>query len=144
MFELLIRRSAQFSKLGSPLSFSVLHTFTTIGNDGAYPAGGLVQDSSGGLFGTTSHRGFNGMGTVYKIALGQLVDNVLHNFSASGGDAQYPRGKLAQDSRGVIYGTTSIGGSNGCGTLFEIHPNGSNYSILRTYAHIHSPGVKRV
>jgi len=45
-------------------AFNVIYTFS--GNDGAYPLG-LVQDSSGNLYGTTAGGGTNGAGVVFEI-----------------------------------------------------------------------------
>ena len=38
------------------------------GDNGAYPDGSLIADSSGDLFGTTSYGGAYGDGTVFEIA----------------------------------------------------------------------------
>lgn len=114
--------------------FAILHGFNTSGTDGTFPSGGLVQDSNGDLYGTLSQGGTNGVGAVFNIALAGPAYSLLHHFSPSGGDPKEPRGKLVQDTNGVIYGVTSTGGTNGCGTIFKINPNGSGYWTLRTYA----------
>ena len=46
--------------------FTVLYTFTG-GTDGGNPAGGLVMDKQGNLYGTTNAYGANGAGTVFKL-----------------------------------------------------------------------------
>ena len=46
-------------------TYTVLHNFS--GLDGANPFAGLVNDSSGNLFGTTSNGGKHGKGTVFMI-----------------------------------------------------------------------------
>jgi uncharacterized repeat protein (TIGR03803 family) len=46
--------------------FTVLHTFTG-GSDGGNPAGGLVMDKEGNLYGTTYGYGAHGYGTVFKL-----------------------------------------------------------------------------
>jgi uncharacterized repeat protein (TIGR03803 family) len=38
--------------------------------DGEYPAGGLVQDTNGTLYGTTSDGGANGHGTIFSLSMG--------------------------------------------------------------------------
>ena len=38
--------------------------------DGQYPAGGLVQDTDGNLYGTTADGGDNGAGTIFRESLG--------------------------------------------------------------------------
>jgi uncharacterized repeat protein (TIGR03803 family) len=46
-------------------AYSVLHTFG--GADGSGPLGGLVRDSAGNLYGTTSVGGASGWGVVFEI-----------------------------------------------------------------------------
>ena len=119
-------------------NFNPLHGFDTSGNGGTYPSGGVVQDSEGNLFGVTSQGGSNGVGIVFKVVPSPLPTysefDMLYSFTPSGGDANYPLGKLVQDSNGIIYGVASAGGTNGCGALFKINPDGSGYSILKTYS----------
>jgi uncharacterized repeat protein (TIGR03803 family) len=45
---------------------TVLYSFTG-GTDGGYPISGLIRDSAGNLYGTTSSAGSNGKGTVFKL-----------------------------------------------------------------------------
>lgn len=62
---------------------------------------------------------------------------VLHEFKGSF-DGQAPNGYLVQDSSGNLYGTTMEGGAgasvctNGCGTVFELSPNGSGGWTMKT------------
>ena len=44
----------------------MLYTFTG-GSDGGNPAGGLVMDKDGNLYGTTSNYGAHGYGTIFKL-----------------------------------------------------------------------------
>jgi uncharacterized repeat protein (TIGR03803 family) len=48
--------------------FSVLHRFS--GTDGATPITALLQATDGNLYGTTSHGGTGGGGTIFRISLG--------------------------------------------------------------------------
>jgi uncharacterized repeat protein (TIGR03803 family) len=59
-----------------------------------------------------------------------VQETVLYNFSNCGTGGCGPFGALVEDSAGNLYGTTSSGGNlacqgNGCGTVFELTPNGS-------------------
>ena len=47
---------------------TVLYVFTGTEGDGAYPSAGVVRDSQGNLYGTTTYGGANGDGAVFKIA----------------------------------------------------------------------------
>jgi len=112
---------------------TVLHRFTGK-PDGAYPYAGLVLDRKGNLYGTTQHGGlpckFNfgqECGVVFKVdASGK--ETLLHYF-AGGWDGGVPGyGALIMDRRGVLYGTTSLGGQldfAGVGAVFELHRNGT-------------------
>ena len=103
---------------------SVLHTFE--GNqDGAGPYGNLILDTSGALYGTTLGGG-NGFGTAFKLTPpsgGQADWTESQLFSFSGGvDGRFPYGGLVFDKANNLFGTTSEGGANDFGTVFEITP----------------------
>jgi uncharacterized repeat protein (TIGR03803 family) len=91
--------------------------------DGATPYAGLHLDSTGALYGTTEFGGDNGYGTVFELTYsgGGWVETVLHSFGGSG-DGQNPLGAVIEDSAGNLYGTASLGGAYGYGTVFQITP----------------------
>lgn len=52
-------------------------------------------------------------------------------------DGAEPKGTLTAATvagRTVLFGRTAIGGSNGCGTIFAIDPDGSNYNVQYRFA----------
>jgi uncharacterized repeat protein (TIGR03803 family) len=64
---------------------TVLHTFTG-GADGGSPYGGVILDSKGNLYGTTSAGGASGHGVVYRLSAAGK-ETVLYNFTgAADGD----------------------------------------------------------
>jgi len=92
--------------------------------DGASPIAGLVQ-VGGNFYGTTQLGGANNAGTVFEITpAGQLT--TLYSFCSQSGctDGAIPWAGLVQASNGNLYGTTSEGGINGAGTIFQITPAG--------------------
>jgi uncharacterized repeat protein (TIGR03803 family) len=109
--------SPQQSKL------SVLYSFCTQANcaDGGVPRAGVIKDSSGNLFGTTTDDGF-GAGTVYELTGGSL--HTLYTFCSQTGcaDGSDPKASLIMDASGNLYGTTSEGGAHQGGTVFEVTP----------------------
>jgi uncharacterized repeat protein (TIGR03803 family) len=114
---------------------SVLYVFgANNGTGGTDPFGGLLLDSTGDLYGTTSlggnmSCGVYGCGVVYglrKMPSG-WKESVLHRFGAIYNDGTFPgSGRLALDANGNLYGTTADGGGTGCasgvgcGTVFKI------------------------
>jgi hypothetical protein len=134
--------------------FKVLHEFK--GNfDGSTPVAGLIQDSSGNLYGTTLGGGSNnnnvctfGCGTVFELSpdgSGLWTKTVLHYFTGKT-DGGQPSASLVMDGAGNVYGTTENGGSllcgiPGCGTVFELSPNGSGgWTESTIYSFTHGPG----
>ncbi len=125
--------------------------------DGGYPSGGLIEDASGSLYGTTQDGGLafpgaNGLGggTVFKLtpsASGSgFSEAVLYSFGASGAkDGYHPwlGSSLAIDPTGALYGTTNDGGAyrdrttctSGCGTVYKLTPtaNGETETILHSF-----------
>ena len=93
--------------------------------DGKYPAG-LVQAIDGDLYGTTFGGGANSEGTIFKItASGTLT--TLYSFCPQSGctDGGRPSAGLVEASNWDLYGTTSGGGANCAGTVFNITPCGT-------------------
>jgi uncharacterized repeat protein (TIGR03803 family) len=102
---------------------SVLYSFAD-GNDGAVPEAGLVIDAAGNFYGTTNQGGPAGNGTVFKLAPptkknGAWTETVLYSFG-TGTDGANPVGGVHLDKAGNLYGTTSVGGAYGFGTVFEL------------------------
>jgi len=109
--------------------------------DGAYPEAGLVIDSAGNLYGTSSQgggicpRGTLGCGEVFELSPpAQLGDDwtysALYKFCSvqQNGtclDGAVPYSKLTFDAEGNLYGTATNGGStyNAGGVVFELSPS---------------------
>jgi len=124
-------------KISADGTESILHSFT--GVDGGEPEAGLIMDSAGNLYGTTTSGGNASVvnsGEVFKISPAGTL-SVLHYFT--GGitntitDGGYPRADLILDSDGNLYGTTSFGGQNDEGTVFKISNAGAE-SVLHSFA----------
>ena len=90
------------------------------GTDGYYPAGTLLEDGAGNLYGTTSEGGTPGQcggvgcGTVFKLsppskAGDPWVETVLYRFQG-GSDGSAPGSGLVADQRGNLYSSTAAGG----------------------------------
>jgi uncharacterized repeat protein (TIGR03803 family) len=113
--------------------FASLYSFT--GGDDGYDPSGLAQGSDGSFYGTTTYGGthtnqFGGTyGTVFKISTnGQLTTlyafGTVTNANGEPLDGANPQAGLVQGSDGDFYGTTSAGGTNNVGTVFQLSTNG--------------------
>jgi len=114
----------------------VLYTFTG-GDDGGLPVASLIFDGSGNLYGASAGGGDqgcggNGCGVVFELSpnsSGGWSETVLYRFTG-GSDGGDPQSSLIFDSKGNLFGVTQLGGSSactyslGCGTVFELTPNG--------------------
>jgi len=140
---LLALASCSFS-LGQ--TYKVLWSFGGAPNDGALPAGNLIFDGKGNLYGTTRNGGSSagaaycypvGCGTVFELSPdsdGTWTETVLYNFCTLQNctDGLFPVAGLLIDASGDLYGTTQgggasscIAGSYNCGTVFELSPPAS-------------------
>jgi uncharacterized repeat protein (TIGR03803 family) len=105
--------------------FTVLYTFAwpTQQFTGAFRP---VIDSSGALYGVTNGGGANNLGSVYRLARsnGNWTYTDLHDFGSSPNDDDgcYPRGPVALDAAGNIYGAAQSCGANDDGDIFEVTP----------------------
>ena len=68
------------------------------------PLAGLVEDSSGNLFGTTDDGGASGDGTVFELQPGSGTITTLASFNGTNG--ANPEAGLIEDSSGNLFGTT--------------------------------------
>jgi uncharacterized repeat protein (TIGR03803 family) len=129
--ELVATRSAQAQ------TFTTLYNFTGP-PDAKNPAGGLVQDAAGNLYGAGSggnSSACGGCGAVFKLTPGG-TETVLYSFTGPP-DGAGPNGGLILDAAGNLYGTTQAGGnssacSGGCGTIFKLDPTGKE-TVLHSF-----------
>ncbi len=109
-------------------ALTTVASFTGTGATGdmnaAHPQGGLIFDGDGNLFGTTYSGGSANKGTVWEIATGTTSLTTVASFIGiySGGDTDgaNPYGGVAIDSNGNLFGTTTNGGYNNKGVIYEI------------------------
>jgi len=107
---------------------TVLHSFRSGGGaDGRAPDGGVVVDTKGALYGTTSGGGKYGFGTVYKLAPpvsqgGAWKQNILYNFTGAADGGSPTGGLLLNVRNGKIYGTAQSGGAHSSGAVYELTP----------------------
>ena len=124
-------------------SFAGAQTLTTLysftgSSDGGWPAGDLIPDAKGNLYGTTLLGGDltcndgSGCGTVFKLSpSGRLT--VLYKFHGKS-DGIGPVAVVLTPA-GTLYGTTGTGGNyaceGGCGTVFKL--DGTGYHLVYSF-----------
>ncbi len=113
---------------------TTLYSFTG-GADGAFPAGALVEDSAGILYGATSFRN----GTIFKLDPATNTLSTLYAFTG-GADGGIPNGPLLIGSDGSLYGTMHGAGGKPYGAVFKFNPATKRLSTL--YAFSDSDGAQ--
>jgi uncharacterized repeat protein (TIGR03803 family) len=130
---------------------TVLYSFCYQGgtcSDGVNPTANVIVDANGNLFGTTQQGGVGnsgkGGGVAFELSSsgGTWSYTPLYQFCALAdcADGSEPIGGLTFDANGNLLGVTELGGSPcaftfGCGTAYEITPNGaaSQHSVLYSF-----------
>lgn len=116
-------------------TFTVLYSFTG-GADGNDPFAGVIRDSAGNLYGTTSYGGtgtcvqdfVQGCGTVFRVTEAGS-ETVLYNF-LGGTDGQLSQNGVTFDRDGYLFGTTVDGGLD-FGTFFRLDQSGNEQVLHR-------------
>jgi len=106
--------------------------------DGAAPAGQLLQDADGYLYGTASSGGTNGYGTAFRLAADGTGFQVLHHFTtpttangvSKNPDGITPLAGLTDGGDGYLYGVASQAGPNGYGTIYSIKLADLSFGVL--------------
>jgi uncharacterized repeat protein (TIGR03803 family) len=104
------------------------------GSVGAAPYGGLVEDSSGNLYGTAYEGGPLGYGSVFEVPKGTGTAMALATFNGANGAT--PQGNLILDSNGNLFGTTVSGGGSNSGTVFEVAKGSNTINTLVSFTGI--------
>jgi uncharacterized repeat protein (TIGR03803 family) len=108
--------------------YSIAHSAIT----GSYLTAGVIEDSSGNLYGTTSQGGLTcgdtSCGVVFSLTSNDHY-TVLHYFQGGTDGAVPGYGSLLRAANGDLYGTTSTGGTGSCTTLYEPAGCGIVFSV---------------
>ena len=108
--------------------FAALPSTTT----GAHPYSGMILGADGFLYGTAQIGGVNASGGVlFKFHPTTFAFTSLYDFTSLTG--KNPFAELVQASSGVLYGTTSAGGSNNVGVIFSYTIGTDTYADLQDF-----------
>jgi uncharacterized repeat protein (TIGR03803 family) len=128
---------------GGQWTETILHSFIRNGSDGLYPTEGLIFDTSGNLYGTTTAGGAFNWGVLYRLTTtptGKWTEKLVHNFGPADG---IPNPGLVFDASGNLFGTGTIG-SYGFGTVFELTPKaggGFSEKIVHAFRNFGHDGI---
>ena len=109
-----------------------LHSFGDATN-GLNGWGPLIFGSDGWLYGCARNGGISNAGVVYKMEMTGSNYTVLHRFVIAS-EGSMPLGGVIEGSDGFLFGTTSLGGSGGAGTIFKLGKDGTGFTVLRQFA----------
>lgn len=119
--------------LGANGILTTLVEFTGNGvfNKGEQPVAGLTRGSEGNFYSVTFFGGGNDFGTAYKMTPGGSLSTLVE-FTNNGtsNKGRHPSGTLVEGSDGLLYGTTTLGGLNDCGTVFKMTKTGTLTTIV--------------
>ena len=121
---------------------TILYTFAGF-DDGATPHAGVIFDTKGNLYGTTSDGG--GLtaecpyvcGTVFQLVpgLNGWNESLIHAFAGTP-DGFDPAAGLVLGGDGNLYGTTRLGGAYGGGTVFKLANSSDSWTeeVLHSFS----------
>jgi uncharacterized repeat protein (TIGR03803 family) len=112
----------------------VLYSFAS-DTDGANPEASLIA-VNGKLYGTTYGGALDSCGfvcgTVFSFDPKTGRETVLHSFAGYPNDGTTPQASLIEFN-GLLYSTTTIGGTSDVGTVFSIDPATGSVNILHSF-----------
>lgn len=111
--------------------YAILHHFGSNANDGLNPQAGILIGSEGILYGAARMGGLFGAGALVKLNSNGSGYSAFYEFSGPTDGAQ-PRGTLLEITN-RLYGTTSVGGESGRGTVFGLDKDGTGFAVLHTF-----------
>src|SRR5271166_1040991 len=136
----------KLTKHGSSWIYSQLYKFQAA-PDGNFPNGAVIGPD-GALYGTTYGGGFgqedcdnfwHGCGIAFRLQPQPnicpsiscpWIETVLHTFHVENGDGATPASAdLIFDHAGNIYGTTEMGGPTNSGTVYQLVPSQSGWTL---------------
>jgi uncharacterized repeat protein (TIGR03803 family) len=120
--------------------YQTLRSFGVSEAEGFEPRQRPMLGSDGRLYGATARGGNDGVGAIFRVNRDGTEYVVLHSFRTNNSDGLYPIAGLLEGSDGVLYGSTSSGGTIGWGTVFKLDRDGAGYSILHHFGSLPGDG----
>lgn len=137
--------AAKGDRSAEPAAKSALTVLWSFGSapDGSAPAGAVIVDNAGNVFGTTIRGGSSNDGAVFEIKppkKGKVwTESILHSFD--GTDGTYGAGAV-EDASGNLFVSASQGGSGyNDGTVMELSPSGGSYAETGVFSFNYTDGA---
>jgi len=131
---LIVLALALSSHLASAQShYRVLHGFSGTKEDGGGLQGSVALDTQGSVYGTTYAGGRHGQGTVFELRPSPSGWSETLLYSFDGTDGGIPEAGPIVDGVGNVYGTTTRGGINRAGIVFQLSPSQGNWTETTLY-----------
>jgi uncharacterized repeat protein (TIGR03803 family) len=118
---------------------TVLYNFKGGSEDGSNPAGNLVLDAAGNIYGITDSggKGFGvqnepGFGTAFELSpsASGWTETIIHFFTMVEG---IPSSGFVRDAAGNLYGETGGGGKTNSGTVYQMKPGSDEWEYRILY-----------
>lgn len=123
---------------------AIAYKFHGVDGIGTNPAGAIVLDKSGNLYGAAQGGGANHYGAIYQLmppSAGQTTWSYANLWSfLNDGNGEEPASLIANPATGSLYGTTQLTGNDvGCGVAYQLDPpavaGGSwQYKVLHKFS----------
>jgi len=114
--------------------------FTTVHTFNYPPTGSLLEGSDGAIYGAVAVGAEqlvegDDPGMIYKINKDGSGLTVVHHFPSPPPYAWTPAGNLSfiEGTDGILYGTSSRGGSSNLGTIFSLSKDGTQFATLYSF-----------
>jgi uncharacterized repeat protein (TIGR03803 family) len=116
-------------KITSLGAFTTMHSFNS--TDGSSPEAPLMQASDGNFYSTTYNGGSGGYGTIFKMTTSGVL-TTLHVFDREI-DGSAITSDLVQAGDGTFFGSATLGGPSGYGSVFSMTFSGT-VTVLHGFA----------
>jgi uncharacterized repeat protein (TIGR03803 family) len=111
------------------------------GSNGAIPVAALTAAGNGLYYGTTIYGGANNQGAIFEFNSATGLITLKDSFAADYSNGANPTAALTAAGNGLYYGTTSHGGANDNGAIFEFDSATGSITLKDSFAADSSNGA---
>jgi len=130
---LLLRTVGSFAQVRDRVGFEMLHAFQFGTGDGEYLNESVVEGRDGRIYGMTINGGSADGGVLFAMARDGTGYVIVHDFLGAPNDGLSPWGGVVQGLDGRLYGAARHGGGQDAGIVFSVNPNGTGFTIVRSF-----------